>query len=84
MVLKNKLSLIINSVSFSMTKAPLKNSSLDAKNGLNVALVNVFAPFLESLSYINFEFLSNALSISTRLSKSAIFISFLISMTLGL
>ena len=40
-VLKNKLSLIINSVSFSTSKAPLKNSSLDAKKGLNRIFVFV-------------------------------------------
>ena len=38
-ILKNKLSLRINSVSFSTSTAPLKNSSLDAINGLKRILV---------------------------------------------
>ena len=37
---KKKLSLIIYSLLFSNKIAPLKNSSLDAKNGLNVNLVS--------------------------------------------
>ena len=41
LVLKNKLSLKINSLSFSKRIAPLKNSSLDARNGLNLRPVEV-------------------------------------------
>ena len=44
MIIKNKLSLITNSVSFSASSAPLKNSSLDAIKGLIFTLVSVENP----------------------------------------
>ena len=52
-VLKNKFSLKINSVSFSNKTAPLKNSSLDAINGLNLIPVYVLNLLEVCLSYIN-------------------------------
>ena len=46
---KNRLSLIIISLSFSKSREPLKKASLEARNGLNVSLVfvkNFFPAFL--------------------------------------
>ena len=57
-VLKNRLSLRINCVSFSNSKAPLKKSSLDAKNGWNLILLDVLNDLVFSLSYIKLEFFS--------------------------
>ena len=66
------------SESFSIKKAPLKNSSLDAINGLNLSPVLESNLLFVSLSYINFAFLSKAPSISEYAFKSAILRSFLI------
>ena len=77
-VLKNKFSLRTNSESFSNKKAPLKNSSLEAKNGLNLAVVFVLNTLAVSLSYITFALLLNDSSISVTADKLAILISFFI------
>jgi hypothetical protein len=75
--LKNKFSLIIISVSFSTKSAPLKNSSLDAINGLKRILVPELNLLEVSLSYMVLALLLNSSSISVSAFKFAIFISFL-------
>ena len=71
LVLKNKLSVIIASLSFSINKAPLKNSSLDARNGLNLSLVDEINDEVFFLSYTNFESYLKFLSISDAAVKFA-------------
>ena len=69
---KIRLSLKINSLSFSRSNAPLKNSSLDAKKGLNLIPVLVLKLRVFSLSYISSEFFSKVSSISDMARRSAI------------
>ena len=76
--LKNKFSFRIISELFSIKKAPLKNSSLEARKGWNLRPVFVLNALFVSLSYIIFALLSNDSSISFIASRSAIFISFFI------
>ena len=52
---KKKLSLKINSLSFSANTANLKNPSLPAINGLKVILLDVEKFLDRCLSYINFD-----------------------------
>ena len=72
LVLKNKFSLKISSLSFSSKTAPLKNSSLDAMKGLSLIPVDVLNLLVVCLSYIVFAFLLNVSSISDTAFKFAI------------
>ena len=74
--MKNKFSFKINSELFSNKKAPLKNSSLEARNGLNLRPVLVLNDLEVSLWYIILAFLLKDSSISETPSKFAILISF--------
>ena len=70
------------SLLFSTSKAPLKNSSLEARNGLKTKFVFVLKLDFDFLSYINFASSTKFLSISEITCKSAILMSVLISFSI--